>query len=359
VTDVAGQGVTLPAPRTPDPRQAPPLRWGLLGAGWIADRFVTSLLGHTTQIPYAVWAPRPTAAAAFARRHGIPHVHSSATELMAASDVEVVYVAGPHHTHHALALAAIAAGKPVVVEKPLALNAAEAREIADAARAAGVFVMEALWSLCLPKFDVIRQVLEAGQLGRIHTVTADLGEYFDRDHRILRRDLAGGPILDLGTYPVAFATWILGAPTQVLALAQPDPSGVLAQTAAILRYDTGPQAGALAVLHTSLATATPTAGEISGEGGTLSLDGPFYQPGGVTLRLRDGRAARYEEPPIAHEGLHFEAAEAARCVAAGLTQSPLRPLADSIAMLAVMDEVRRQTGDVFDMEAGGIPGPAR
>ena len=111
-------------------------------------------------------------------------------------------------------------------------------------------------------------------------------------------------------------------------------------------------------MHASLATATPTTGEISGELGTLSLDPPFYQPGGVTLRLRDGRAARYDEPRIAHEGLYFEAVEAARCIAAGLTQSPLRPLADSIAMLAVMDEVRRQTGDVFDMEAGGIPDPA-
>jgi predicted dehydrogenase len=358
VTDVAGQGVTLPAPRTPDPQQAPPLRWGLLGAGWIADKFVTSLRAHTTQIPYAVWAPRPLAAAAFAQAHGIPHVHSSVADLLAAPDVDVVYVAGPHHSHHELTLAAIAAGKPVVVEKPLALNAAQAREIAAAASAAGVFVMEALWSVCLPKFDVVRQVLDAGVLGRIHTVTADIGEYFDRDHRILRRDLAGGPVLDLGTYPVAFATWILGAPSEVRALAQPDPSGVLSQTAAILRYDEGDHAGALALVHASLATATPTAGEISGDLGTLSLDPPFYQPGGVTLRLRDGCAARYDEPRIAHEGLYFEAVEAARCIAAGLTQSPLRPLADSIAMLAVMDEVRRQTGDVFDMEAGGIPDPA-
>jgi predicted dehydrogenase len=357
VIDDAGQGVSLPAPRTPDPQQAPPLRWGLLGAGWIADRFVTSLRGHTTQIPYAVWAPRPSAAADFARQHGIPHVHLSAADLTYAPDVDVVYVAGPHHTHRELALAAIAAGKPVLIEKPLALNAQQAREIADAAREAGVFAMEALWSVCLPKFDVVRQVLTAGTLGPIRTVTADLGEYFARDHRILRRDLAGGPVLDLGTYPVALATWVLGRPATVQALAQPDPAGVMAQTAAVLTYGSGPGDGALALLHCSLATATPTCGEVSGDLGTLSLDAPFYQPGGLTLRLRDGRMARYEEPQIAHDGLHFEAAEVARCVRAGLSESPLRPLADSIAMLEVMDEIRRQTGDTFDMEVGGIPDP--
>ncbi len=341
-------GASLPAPRTPDPRQAPPLRWGLLGSGWIADRFCAAVRAHTTQLPYAVWSPRPDRAAALAQAHGIPIVHATETALLADPDVDVVYVAGPHHTHRDSALAAIAAGKPVLVEKPLALNAIEAREIAQAAEAAGVFVMEALWSLCLPKFDVIRQVLEAKTLGRIHTVTADLGEYFDAGHRILLREQAGGPMLDLGTYPVAFATWVLGRPSRLAALAQAHPSGVHAQTAAVLGYDDG--AGALAVLHASLAAATPNAGEISGELGTLTLDAPFYHPGGLTLRLRDGRSARYEEPRIGHEGLHFEAAEVARCLAAGLAESPLRPLADSVLTLEVMDEIRRQTGDGFDME---------
>jgi predicted dehydrogenase len=346
---------SLPAPRTPDPRQAPPLRWGLLGSGWIADRFASALRAHTTQLPYAVWSPRPARAAALAQAHGIPVVSESAEALLADPRVDVVYVAGPHHTHRDSALAAISAGKPVLIEKPLALNVFGAREIEHAATDAGVFAMEALWSLCLPKFDVIRQVLEAGTLGRLHTVTADLGEYFDADHRILRRDQAGGPMLDLGTYPVAFATWALGLPSRVAAVAQRHAGGVHAQTAALLAYDEGEHAGALAVLHASLATATPNAGEICGELGTLTLDAPFYHPGGLTLRLRDGRAARYEEPRIGHEGLHFEAAEVARCVAAGLSGSPLRPMADSVATLEVMDEIRRQTDDRFDQEPSGIP----
>ena len=116
----------------------------------------------------------------------------------------------------------------------MALNAAQAERLAELARAADVFCMEALWTMFLPKFDVIRQLLADGALGDIHSVQADHGEYFAAGHRILRADLAGGPLLDLGTYPVSFATWVLGAPARVLATGQPHPAGVNGQASMIL-----------------------------------------------------------------------------------------------------------------------------
>ena len=147
---------------------------------------------------------------------------------------------------------ALDAGKHVLVEKPIGLNADQARRLADQAAAAGLFCMEALWTLFLPKFDVIRQLLADGVFGEVHTVHADHGEHFDPGHRILRADLAGGPMLDLGTYPVSFATWVLGAPSLVLASGQDHPAGVNGQAAMILADAVGNQS----VLHTTC-SATP------------------------------------------------------------------------------------------------------
>jgi predicted dehydrogenase len=198
----------------------------------------------------------------------------------------------------------------------------------------------------LPKFDVIRQLLEAGALGDVRTVLADHGEYFTNDHRIMRHDLAGGPLLDLGTYPISFAAWILGEPTAVVAAGQPHQAGVNGQVSAILLDGDGNQA----VINTTIFSNTPTTGVIAGTAATLSIPGPFYQPGDMTLKSTTGEELTYSEPRIGHVGLHFEAAEVARCIDAGMTQSPLRPLADSIATMRVVDEIRRQLGIVFDEE---------
>ncbi len=338
----------LPAPRTPDPLAAPTLRWGIIGPGWIAERFAGAVLRNTAQEVVAVGSRTLARSAAFAATFGIDRAYGSYEELVDDPDVDVVYIATPHNAHFPCARLALEAGKHVLVEKPLALNAAQAEQLAGLAKAQGVFCMEALWTLFLPKFDVIRQLLADGVLGEIRTVQADHGEFFEPGHRILRADLAGGPMLDLGTYPVSFATWVLGAPARVLATGQPHPAGVNGQVSMILNDARANQA----VLHTTVFSNTPTTGTIAGTAGTLSIFGPFYQPGPMTLTGVGGGTLTWDEPAVAHEALHFEAAEVARCVTGGMLESPLRPLSDSIATLAVIDEVRRQIGQVFDEERG-------
>ena len=258
-------------------------------------------------------------------------------------EVDVVYVATPHHLHLPHALLAIAAGKHVLVEKPVGLDAGEARQVGDAAARAGVFCMEAMWSLFLPRFDVVRQLLADGVLGEPRVVVADLGEWFDDGHRIMRADLAGGPMLDLGTYPVTLATWVLGAPDRVAAVGTPAPNGINGQLAIALTT----AAGAAASLLVSTLTDTPSAASITGGLGRIDLPGPFHQPGPVALRLRDGTDLHWDEPRIEHAGLHFEAAEVARRIAAGETGSPLRPWADTVATLDVMDRLRDAAGIGF------------
>ncbi len=340
---------TLPTPRTPDPLDAPALRWGILGTGWIAERFTDALRRSTRQSVMAVGSRSAASASEFASAHGIERAHGSYDALVGDPDVDVVYVATPHPFHLSGALLALEAGKHVLVEKPFALSAAEGERIAAAAAAHNVFSMEALWTLFLPKFDVIRQLLEDGSLGELRSVLAEYGEHFDPPHRILRADLAGGPLLDLGTYPVAISTWVLGEPAQIWAVAQPHPAGVHGQLSAGLVARDGNQA----VVHTTLFSATPGSIVIAGTEATISLPHMAYQPGEVALLSSDGqRRVSWDEERTGHGALHFQAAHVARCIAEGRTESALRPLADTLVTLRTMDEIRRHAGIVFPGEPG-------
>ncbi len=334
---------SLPAPRTPDSVDAPPLRWGILGTGWIADTFVASLRRNTRQQVAAVGSRSTESAERAARLWGVGVAHGSYEALVADPSVDVVYVATPHNFHLPHALLAVEAGKHVLVEKPVGLDAAEARQIGAAAQRAGVFCMEAMWSLFLPKFDVLRQLLEAGALGRVVGAHADMGERFDEPHRILRADLAGGPLLDLGTYAATFATWVLGAPDEVTAVATPAPNGVNGQLAIALRTP----AGATASLHTSILADSATTASVIGTEGRVDLGTRYYLPGPMTVHQRRGPSLTWAEPMVEHDALHFEAAEVARRVAAGETHSPLRPWDATVGTLELMDRVRAATGLTF------------
>lgn len=314
-----------------------------MGTGWIAERFVASLQRHSSQQVVAVGSRSHESAAAFAHRFSVPRSHASYQELVADPDIDVIYVATPHNAHLEGAMLALEAGKHCVVEKPLAINVAQARQIAEAAAARALFCMEAHWTSFLPKYDVLRQLLDEKAIGDVTAVIADFGERFPPGHRVFKPELAGGPVLDLGTYLVSLVVNVFGGPPDhIHAYGVPTDSGVHGQTAMILTHG-----NRQAVLHTTILANTPTTATIAGTQGSISIDGPFYQPGSFTLTVADGSdSLRYDEPRSAHEGgLHYQAAEAARRIKAGDTQSPLRPLNVSIQTIAVMDEVRRQTGD--------------
>ena len=337
----------LPASRVPDSMDAPALRWGIMGPGWIAERFTESVQAHSRQVIAAVGSRSLARSKAFAEKFGVPAEYGSYEELAAAPDIDVVYVATPHNFHHSAALLAIEAGKHVLIEKPIGLNAEQARDIATRARTTGVFAAEAMWSFFLPKFDVIRQILDAGTLGTVTTVVAEYGEYFDRTHRIFDPALAGGPLLDLGTYPLALITEVLGAPERMHVLGQHHESGVNAQLSAIMEFPGGSQAA----MNTHVHNFTPTAATIVGSQATLTIDGPFNMPGGFEVRFPDGTRLRCDEPAAGHfEGLHYEAAAVARSIAAGQTESAQRPLASSIRTMEAADQIRLHLGITYPGE---------
>ncbi|KIQ19883.1 Gfo/Idh/MocA family protein [Rhodococcus sp. MEB064] len=327
---------SLPQSRVPDPRDAPTLRWAILGPGWIATRFVESLHRNTSQQVVAVGSRTAARAEQFALAHGIERAHGTYDAVFTDDAVDIVYVATPHTEHRAHALAAIAAGKHVLVEKPLAVDAAGAAEIADAAGAAGVFAGEAMWTRFLPKFDVIEQVLSSGVLGPIHTVLADHGEFFTRDHRIYDPTLAGGPLLDLGTYVASFAYSVLGRPDTVYATRRPATEDIDGQISAVL---SGPDGHA--VLNTTILTDTPTTATVCGRDGTLTIPGPFFMPGSFAVTMRGGGTVEYDEQPgLQVDGLHYAAVDAARTIDAGRRESSIHPLSDAVATLDIIDRIR-------------------
>lgn len=332
----------LPISRVPDPAEAPPLRWGILSTGGIAGAMADALAAHTRQQLVAVGSRTAGSARAFADRFGIDRAHGSMEALLADEKVDVIYVASPHSEHHRQALAAIAAGKNVLVEKAFTRTADEAQQVVDAARTAGVSAMEAMWTRFLPQTDVLRQLLAAGSLGDVLTVIADHGQHFDKDpaHRLFSPALAGGALLDLGIYPVSFASMVLGNPMTVTARGENAFTGVDGWVSMLLE---SAHSNAHAVVDTTLFAATPTTATVSGTVARVEISGPFYAPGVLTYVHRKGSRLTYDGGEIRnHRGLAYEAAHLAQLIADGQTESPLMPLDETVQIMTVLDEARRQ-----------------
>lgn len=313
-----------------------PLRWGILGTGLIADWFATDLTLSDAGVVAAVGSRSQDSADRFARQHGIGRAHASYESLVGDPDIDVVYVATPHPMHRDNAILALEAGKPVLVEKPFTMNAVEAREVVAVARANGLFAMEAMWTRFLPHIAVINDWLARGLLGEIVTVSADHGQWFaeDREFRLFAPALGGGALLDLGVYPVSFASMVLGTPNRILAMIDPAFTGVDAQTSMLFGYESGAQA----VLTCTLRAKSPTTAAIVGTDARIEIDGNFYTPTSVRLIPRVG------EPTVVvseHQGrgLRHQADEVARRIAAGEAESPLMSLDETVSIMETMDAV--------------------
>jgi len=337
---------SLPAPELflPD-RGEPSLRWGVVGTGWIAGFFVAAMAAHTVQRVVAVTSRSHERAREFAARHGIEQAHASTEGLLDDASVDVVYVAAPQSEHLEIGLRAIAAGKHVLMEKPLATSAGEAQRLVDAATAAGVLLMEAMWSRYQPQALVIRELIADGVLGDVRSVIADHGQAIAADpgHRLLVPGTGGGALLDLGIYPIQLDSMVLGAPDAVTAVGSLTPSGVDATSTTILTHG-----DEQSTLMTSLLTRTPTVASICGTEARVDLDGPFHIPTAFSVRTPD----IFEEPLRwvddtgvgLMDGLAWEATALARYVGEGRGESPLHTLAETVSILATIDEARRQLG---------------
>jgi predicted dehydrogenase len=255
-------------------------------------------------------------------------------------DVDAVYVGTPHPMHFENAKLALEGGKPVLVEKAFTMTEREAIDLVAIARAKDLFLMEAMWTRCLPHVAAVNGLIAAGEIGEIVCVEADHGQYFDYDptSRWFNPELGGGALLDLGVYPVSFASMLLGAPSKMVTMIDLAPTGVDHQVSMIFGYDGGAQA----YLNTTSRAKTPTTATISGTKARIEIEGDFYAPSSFTLITRAGASQRFEFP-FEGRGLHYEAAEVARCVRSGLVESPLMPLNESVSIMRTMESVLTST----------------
>jgi predicted dehydrogenase len=336
-----------PGPRRAEPLPADrPVRWGILATGKIAGSFATNLALVPDAELAAVASRREESARAFAEEHGAARAYGSYEQLVADPGVDVVYVATPHALHKDNVLMAFEAGKPVLCEKALTLNARDAAELVAVARDKQLFFMEAMWMRCNPVIRRLQQLAGTGAIGRIQQVRADLGFLVDRPEtdRLLAPELGGGALLDMGIYPLTFAWLFLGEPEQVQATATMAPSGIDLNIAISLGY----ASGAVASLSSTMTAWSPRTGSIATDRGRIDLPDAFHQPTSATWSA-DGETEEIREDVLG-TGLANEAQEVIRCLRNGETESPLVPLDDTVALMRLMDTIRERIGLVYDAD---------
>lgn len=314
-----------------------PIRWGILGTGGMARVFTEDLIRLDDHIVAAVGSRTATAAQAFASKYRVGRAHGSYEALAADDEVDVIYVATPHSGHYPAARLCLLAGRAVLVEKPFTVTAGQAEELAALAAQRHLFAMEAMWTRFNPVIRQINDLVTEGIIGQVTCVQADfsIAPAYDPAHRLWNPDLAGGALLDLGVYPIAFGSMLLGTPDLIRALTTPARTGVDANTAIIARYP----GGAVGLYQCGLWADSPATATITGTSGFITVDPLFFRPHSFTIHRKN---AEPEGQSIALDGhgYTYQAAEVARCIRAGLTESPLMPLAETLAIMRTLESVR-------------------
>jgi predicted dehydrogenase len=324
------------------------IRWGIVGPGRIAEQVVKDFAVVDGARGVAVASRSLDRARDFAGRHGIDRAHGSYADLLADPGVDVVYVATPHPQHSSIALAALRAGKALLVEKAFTATVAGAREVVELSRETGVFAMEAMWTRFQPAVVRLRELIAEGAIGEVRSVQADLGVQrdFDPTDRLFAKELGGGALLDLGVYVVSFAQMLLGDPDTVHATGSTFENGVDAEVSLLLGYADGRSA----TLMTSLRNALPGQARVFGTAGWIDVLPRFHHPQTIVLH-RAGADPEEITLPQLGGGYSHELIEVTECLRAGRTESAVMPLADTLAVQQVLEDAAGQLGVTFTEDA--------
>lgn len=282
-------------------------------------------------------------AQAWAAETDVATAYGSYEELAADPDIDAIYVATVHPAHAESARIALEGGKHVLVEKPFTMDAAEARELVDLAASKNLVILEAMWTRWLPHMVRIREILAEGLLGDVRTVLADHDQKIDHIPRLIRPELGGGALLDLGIYPVSFAWDVFGAPDTVIAHATMADTGVDLETAIILGYPSG----AHAVLQIQMNGTGPNRAAIVGTEGRIEIESVWYSQTAFTRYNAAGEVVERFDERDPGRGMQFQAAELERIVASGKLAGDVLPPSETVAIMATLDEIRRQIGLIY------------
>lgn len=323
------------------------IKWGIIGTGKIAHTFAEALKGTADAQLYAVASRTLEKAKAFADESGFEKAYGSYRELAEDSDVDVVYIATPMASHYGDSMLCIENGRNVLCEKSLALNTKQTEEILAFAKEKNVFFMEAMWMKCRPVFLKVLEWINSGKIGKPQFIKADFSNYipYNKDDRLFRADCGGGALLDLGVYPLTFAEAIFGTPDEVISGAQLS-KGVDINNSILLKYKDGRFVSADNGFQLQLSNNAL----VSGTDGFITMGNWFHCTSESVLFNREAEVVEKFvcEPEI--NGYEYEIREVHDCLRKGLKESPLVPHADTVRVMKIMDECRKQWGMRFPEE---------
>ena len=317
------------------------VRWGVVGPGRIASKVV----GDAPLVPgaefVAVASRSAERAQAFASAHGIPRAYDSYQAILDDDGVDVLYIATTHPQHRAIALAALRAGKAILVEKAFTVTPEATREIVDLATATGTFAMEAMWTRFQPAVVRMRELIKGGALGEVRSVQGELCVQASQDpsDRFYNPAIGGGAVFDLSVYPISFAQMVLGTPDIVHAHGVLTDTGVDLEESMLLGFPGGRSAS----LFCSLRAASPGQMRVYGTEGWIDVLPRFHHPDTIVLHRHDAEPETIVAPRTGG-GYAHELIEVTECVAAGKPQSDVMPLADTVAVQDVMGDVVLELG---------------
>jgi predicted dehydrogenase len=325
------------------------IKWGIIGCGGIANTFAISLRALDSGRIVAGASRTPGRAREFADRHGIERSYNDYESLAHDSDIDAVYIATTHNFHYENVRLCLENGKHVLCEKPFTVNAAQTKDLIELARRKNLFMMEGLWTRFLPATLKLQQLLSEGAIGEIRTVFANfyLARYFEPEHRLRNKALAGGALLDLGIYPINMASIVFGRqPLKIDSVVNMDEeTGVDASSFYFFDYSKGQRA----ILSSGYAQAAPVEALVCGSKGFIRIP-HFLGARELQIHRTDLPAEVLEFPYDEGENFKYEIAHAMECIAAGKTESAIMPLSESLAVMETMDALRKQWGLTYTGE---------
>lgn len=321
------------------------LRWGILSTGTIAHNFAKTTRRMKGEVElYAVASRSRESAEAFGEAYGIPKRYDSYEALAADPQVDIVYIGTPHSRHEEDMKLLIGAGKHILCEKSFTTDAAQAAEIFRLAKEKGVFVMEGFWTKFIPVYRDVERILASGVIGEVRAVTAQYGYTTGRQARKFDAELAGGTLLDIGVYAIGFACMMLGYGfDDVVSQLVMNDEGTDMTDAITLR-----RGNAVAQIVCAIGANMPTHAAVYGTLGHIDIP-DFKNPERVTLAV-DGQEPEVISRPFEVNGFEYEIREAMDCASAGKLQSERMSAEHTVAVMRIMDEVRRQNGLRFPFE---------
>lgn len=319
---------------------------GIIGAGWIAEKMAEALAPLEDYCVYAIASRSIGKATEFAGRWNIPKAYGSYEDMVKDNNVDLVYIATPHSHHFPHAMLALNAGKPVLVEKAFTANAAEAEELIETARSKGLFITEAIWTRYMPLSHKVKEIMESGIIGKPRVITATLCYMMEFKERILRPDLCGGALLDLGVYALNFARMYFGTDiVRTVSNCHMGPTGIDLQECISLSYADGKMAN----LQAGTLCLNDRQGIINGTEGYIRVDN-INCPEVVEVYRNYELVERYVKPEDMVNGYEYQVIEARRCIEAGLPESPMMPHQETLDIMKQMDGLRKEWGVVYPMD---------